>query len=137
MRFLEAPTGTATIAAAVMKAALYPSTITTSLVSDYESAAQRPLAKSAIFRVDASTWPDGGFTMRNYCSTAKMQGVPPERVLYDGFFHGLVNATPPTNIWYWNCVFAPTAGTESQVTDIAITVIYYTELYDLVDLAST
>lgn len=137
VKFLESETGTGTLAAALQKVALFPSNVTTSMVSDFESAAQRPLSKSTIFRVDGSLPPEGCFQMRNYCSTAKIQGVPPGRILMDGFFHGVTNATPPTNIWYWNCVMNALDGTASQNICFQVVMIYYTELYDLVDLAST
>lgn len=135
--FQEAPGGTLTLASSFMKSAVFPSSLTTSVVSDYESAAQRPLAKSAIFRNDGYGYVNGSFLIRNYCSTQKIFGTPPMRILMDGFFHGLTNAAAPTNIWYWNVVLAPPSGSESQTTTATITVIYYTELYELVELAST
>lgn len=137
MRILEGSGGSATLAASLMKAAVFPSNVNTSVVSDYESAAQRPLAKASIFRCDGTTAPDGAFTLRNYCSTAKIAGVLPQRVMMDGFFQGLTNATAPTNIWYWNFVTNVVDGANSQAVVCSITMIYYTELFDLVDLAST
>lgn len=135
--FLQSTGGTNTFFASLMKAVIFPSTLTTSMVSDYESAAQRPLAKDLIFRNDGYGYINGSVIMRNYCSSAKMFAVPPERIVMDGFFQGIVNATPPTNLWYWNVVLSPLDGSNSQNTTARITMIQYCEFYEPVELAST
>jgi len=121
----------------MVRATLWPSDSSSSLVSDAAAAIEEPFAKNQIFY---SQWgsASGGNVMRSYISTAKLYGDTQQQV-HNGHLYGAAMAADPSNIWYWNCMITPVDSGAALSTEIHVEfqVIYYTELSNLKQLAST
>lgn len=115
--------------------ALWPTRRTTSYVSDFQGAMQQPYAKGSPFQAaSTSQYP---FTMCNYMSTAKINGLRPQAIVYNSQFSALMAANP-SSLWYWALIISTQgAAALDTVIEVQVEMIQYTELFDLNDLSST
>lgn len=128
-------TGSISLANNSVFCALWPTRRTQSYVSDPQGAAQQPHGKSSIFQAASSSqYP---FTMCNYMSTAKINGIRGATAIHNGSYSALLTADP-TSLWYWAVMVSGSgAGALDTKVNMQVEMIQYTELFDLNDLAST
>lgn len=127
-------TGTASTLNSIIRGSIWADTTTSTFTSDVTVGDTAPTGKPFLTRVDLPSDPEGCFTVRNYATSAKMFGVPASRILNDGVFHGVSNASP-SRVWYWNILLYgqnASGALLNQVCGLKLDLVFYTELYSLV-----